>query len=321
MNAPRRAEVFGADVGAVEFHMAPVDPILISDPLQSLVSKVPGVGDQTEGPVQAHRADIIRVPVHHRAGGNAGTAGDALRVQTNRLPLPGGWLDIRGFNGRGSGDKVWLYLFQSVDQGLEVHRQVPNNRDVVQRFEGDRPGIQISNQRLTGESFPSVDHQGTRAAHGKTAAIPERKSFILSLMDLEEGVEYGYLLLVSQLHEKLLFIRSRVLFRIETENFERVNHLLLPRFSLSDTLPGGTTGGFLSSKGQVIPNERESKGGKKKEDNEKDLLTLNAGSQIDQEYSYPQGGVKGHHEKQQELQRPAVREEEMECQKKENEDG
>lgn len=316
MNAPCRAKVFGADVGAVEFHMAPVDPILISDPLQSLVRKIPGVGDQAEGPIQTHRTDIIRVPVHHRAGRNAGTAGDALRVQPNRLPLLGSRLDIRGFNGRGSGDKIWLYLFQSVDQGFEVYRQIPDDRDVVQRFEGDRSGIQIFNQRLTGESFPSVDHQGARAAHGKTAAIPERKSFVLSLMDLEEGVEYSYLLVISQIHEKLLFVRSLVLFWIETENFEGVNHLLLPRFNF-----GRTLGGLLSSKGQVIPNEKESEGGKKKKDDEEDLLTLNAGSQIDQEYSYPQGCVKGHDEKQQELQRPAVGEKEMEGQKKENKDG
>lgn len=228
MNAPCGAEVFGADVGAVEFHMALVNPVLISDLLQSLFRKIPGVGDQTEGPVQTHRTDIVRVPVHHRAGRDAGTACDALRVQTNRLPLLGGRFDIRGFIGRAPGDEVWFDLLQPVDQGFQVYGQVPDDGDVVQRFEGDRPGAQILDQCLAGESLPSVDHQGARAAHGKAAAIPERKRFVLSLMDLEEGVEYGNLLFISQIHEKLLLMRSRVLLWIEAKDFEGVNHLLLP---------------------------------------------------------------------------------------------
>ena len=77
----------------------------------------------------------------------------------------------------------------------------------------------------------------------------------------------------------------------------------------------------LSAKGEVVPNEKESEGGKKKKDDEEDLLTLDACSQINQEYPYSQGGVKGHHEEQQELERPAVGEKEMERQKKEDEDG
>ncbi len=237
MDAPCRAQVLGTDVGAVEFHMAPVNPILVSHPLQALVRKISGVCDQTEGPVQTHRTDVIRVPVHHCTGRDAGTARDALRVQANGLPLLGSWLDLRGFDGRSSGDKVWLYPFQTVDQGLEVYCQIPDDRDMVQGFKGDRPGIQVFHQRLTGKPFPPIDHQGARTAHGKTAAIPERKSFVLSLMNLEESVEYGDLLVIFQIHEKLLLIRFLVFFWIETKNLECVNHFLLPRPSSSEPSP------------------------------------------------------------------------------------
>jgi len=240
MNTPCRAKVLGADVGAVKFHVAPINPILISDLLQSLIRQISGISDQTEGPVQPHWTDIIRVPVHHRAGRNTGTAGNALRVQADGLPLPGGWPDLRGLNRRGPRDKVWFYPFQSVDQGFEVYSQISDDRDVVQRSKGDRPRIEIFNQPLTGKSFPAVDHQGARAAHGKTAAIAERKGLVLTLLDLEEGIEYGYFFLISQIYRKLLFVRFGVLFRIETEDSESVNHFLLPRFNLFDRSPGRT---------------------------------------------------------------------------------
>ncbi len=314
MNAPCGTQVFGTDIGAVEFHMAPVNPILVSDLLHSFICKIPGVGDQTEGPIQAHRTDIIRVPVHHRAGRDAGAAGNTLRVQADGLAFLGRWLDLRGFDRRSSGDKVWFYLFQSVDQGLEVYRQVSDDRNMIQRFEGDGSESQIFNQGLTGKPFPPVDHQGAGAAHGKTATIPERKRFVLRLMDLEEGVEYGNLLVLFQVHEKLLLIRSRVFPWVETENLERVNHLSYQALIFLTHCPVTPSEG-LSSKGQVIPNEKEPEGSKQKKEDKKDLLTLNAGSQVDQEYSYSHGCVKGHCEKQQELQRPAVGEKEMEHQK------
>ena len=94
MDAPGGTDMLGTDIRAIKFHVTPVDPIFIGDLLESPACQVPGVSNQAEGPIQAHGSDIFRIPVHHRAGRDTGPAGNALRVQTDGLPLLRGRFDL-----------------------------------------------------------------------------------------------------------------------------------------------------------------------------------------------------------------------------------
>jgi len=68
MDAPGRTDMLGADIRTIKLHVTPVNPIFISDLIESPPSQVPGVSNQAEGPIQAHGSDIVWIPVHHRAG-------------------------------------------------------------------------------------------------------------------------------------------------------------------------------------------------------------------------------------------------------------
>ena len=80
MDALRGTDMLGTDIRAIKFHVTPVDPMFIGNPLESLSCQVPGVGDQTEDSIQAHGPDIFWIPVHHRTSGDTGPAGNAFRV-------------------------------------------------------------------------------------------------------------------------------------------------------------------------------------------------------------------------------------------------
>lgn len=88
LDAPGGADMFGTDIRAIKLHMTPVDSILIGNLFEPLTGQVPGVCNQAENPIQSHRSDILRIPVHHRAGRDTGATGNTFRVQANGLPLP-----------------------------------------------------------------------------------------------------------------------------------------------------------------------------------------------------------------------------------------
>ncbi len=79
-------------------------------------------------------------------------------------------------------------------------------------------------QGLTGQSLPSVHHQGAGTAHGQPAGGTEGKGLILSLLDPEEGVQNRHLIFIAQVDLKLLFMGFGIFVRIETKNLKRVNH-------------------------------------------------------------------------------------------------
>ncbi len=134
MDALRGTDMLGTDIRAIKFHVTPVDPLFIGDLLESLSRQIPGVSDQTEGPIQAHGPDIFRIPVHHRTGGDTGAAGNAFRVQADGLPFLRGRFDPGGFRRRRLRNEVGFQGLHPVDKKFEIYGQVLDDGQVTQRL-------------------------------------------------------------------------------------------------------------------------------------------------------------------------------------------
>ena len=157
---------------------------------RALKERVAFVGQQGESAVEGRRAAIAFMIVHHGAARHAAAAGDAVRGHADVHPVFVVRLDDVGLGAFFKRFEEGQGFFVLGEKRAHVHHQILDDREVVQRPQGDVLARgQVADVGFAGQALATVDDHAAGAAHVHAAGEAEGNAWVLFLLDAQQHVQ------------------------------------------------------------------------------------------------------------------------------------
>ena len=171
---------------------------------------------------ERHGPRVVRIRGVRRTGGHAAAALDAIRELQVLLEIVRA-LEVlaRGLEhlGRVFADEVGVERLVRVEHGPEVRHQIPDDREVRQRRDGDECRAEFGHLGIAGKREAGVDEHAARSAHTHPAGRSPGQGRSQDFLDRTQAVQHRHARRVR--NRVVLPGRLELRDRVETANPER----------------------------------------------------------------------------------------------------